>query len=116
MSFVFCVLRAASAAYGGSHARGLIGAVAASLHQNHSNTGSELHLQPTPQLMAMLNPLREARDQTLNLMVPSGIRFHCAMTGTPRHFLNEVNFPKKKFSTHLCHRVIYFPSSYIFIN
>ena len=41
-----------------------------------SNAGSELHLQPTPQLMAMLdlNPLSEARDQTQNLMVPSWIR------------------------------------------
>ena len=24
------------------------------------------------------NPLSEARDQTSNLMAPSGIRFHCA--------------------------------------
>ena len=34
----------------------LIGAVAAGLHQSHSNTVSEPHLQPTPQLMAMLDP------------------------------------------------------------
>ena len=32
----------------------------------------------------ILNPLREARDQTLNLMVPSQIRFLCATTGTPQ--------------------------------
>jgi len=32
------------AAYGGSQARGLIGAVAAGLCQSHSNSGSELHL------------------------------------------------------------------------
>ena len=31
-------------AYGGSQARGQIGAVAASLHHSHSHTGSELHL------------------------------------------------------------------------
>ena len=31
----------------------------------------------------ILNPLSEARDQTCNLMVPSQIRFHCAMMGTP---------------------------------
>ena len=32
----------------------------------------------------ILNPRIEARDQTHNLMVPSRIRFHCSMTGTPR--------------------------------
>ena len=32
----------------------------------------------------ILNPPREARDRTWNLMVPSQICFHCAMTGTPR--------------------------------
>ena len=48
--------RAALVAYGSSQARGLIGAVAASLHQSHSNSGSKLHLRPTPQLMAMLDP------------------------------------------------------------
>ena len=31
----------------------------------------------------ILNPLREARDRTRSLMVPSWIRFHCATTGTP---------------------------------
>ena len=30
----------------------------------------------------VLNTLSEARDQTRNLMVPSQIRFLCAMTGT----------------------------------
>ena len=42
----------------------------------------------------ILNPLSEARHQTRNLMVPSRIRFHCAMTGTPelplKHFQNSV--------------------------
>ena len=42
--------------YGGSQARGLIGAVAAGLRQSHSNEGSEPCLQPTPQFMAMPNP------------------------------------------------------------
>ena len=36
--------------YGGSQARGLIGAVAPGLRHNHSNIGTELHLPPTPQL------------------------------------------------------------------
>ena len=55
-------------AYGGSQARGLIGAIAAGLYHSHSNTRSELHLQLTPQLTAtqrrILNALSEARDQT----------------------------------------------------
>ena len=42
--------------HGGSQARGRIGAVEASLRQSHSNAGSEPHLQPTPQLTAMLDP------------------------------------------------------------
>ena len=42
-------------AYGSFQARAWIGAVAASLH--HSNiAGSELHLWPTPQLIAMPDP------------------------------------------------------------
>ena len=54
--FFFWLFRAAPAAYGSSQARGPIGAIAASLHHNHSNSGSELHLQPTPQFTAMLDP------------------------------------------------------------
>ena len=42
-------------AYGGSQAGGLAGAVAAGLCHSHSNSGSEPCLQPTPQLMAMLD-------------------------------------------------------------
>jgi len=44
--------RTAPVAYGGSQARGPIGATAPSLHHSHSNTGSKPHLQPTPQLKA----------------------------------------------------------------
>ena len=40
--------RATSTAYGDSQARGLIGAVATSLRQSHSNAGSKPRLQPTP--------------------------------------------------------------------
>ena len=53
---LFAFSRAAPVAYGGSRARGLTGAVAASLRQSYSNAGSELRLQPTPQLMAMPDP------------------------------------------------------------
>jgi len=54
--FLFCLFAiswAAPAAYGGSQARGQIGAVAASLRQSHRHAGSEPRLQPTPQLTAM---------------------------------------------------------------
>ena len=90
-------------AHGGLQARDRIGATAASLHQSHSNTGSELHLQPTPQLMAMpiLNPLSEARDRTHNLMVASWIRFRCATMGTPDSFnfsLHAIRNPLEGFS------------------
>jgi len=55
--FVFLLfLWAAPAAYGGSQARGLIGAAATSLRQSHSNAGPESSLQPTPQLTATLDP------------------------------------------------------------
>ena len=54
LSFVF--FRAALVAYGGSQARGLVGATASSLHQSHSNARSEPHLRPTPQFMAALDP------------------------------------------------------------
>ena len=48
--FFFCLFRAAPMAYRSSQYRGQIGATAVSLHHSHSNMGSELHLQPTPQL------------------------------------------------------------------
>ena len=53
---LFAFSRAAPVVYGGSQARGIIGATAASIHHSHSNVGSELGLQPTPQLMAMPDP------------------------------------------------------------
>ena len=55
--FKICGLfRAAPAAYGGTQARGRIGAVAASSHHSHSHAGSEPRVQPTPQLTATLDP------------------------------------------------------------
>ena len=35
-----CIFKAAHAAYGGSQARGRVGAAAASLHHSHSHAGS----------------------------------------------------------------------------
>ena len=50
------VFRAAPTAYEGSQAGGRIRTTAAGLRHSHSNAGFELHLQPTPQLMATLDP------------------------------------------------------------
>ena len=62
--------------YGGSQARGLIGAVApayatATAMQDPSHVCDLHHSSQQRQIM---NPLSEARDQTNNLMVPSQIR------------------------------------------
>ena len=54
-------------AYGGSQAGGQVRATAASLHHSHSNAGSKLRLQPTPQLTATRDPLPTERGQGLNL-------------------------------------------------
>ena len=53
---LFAFSRATPVAYGGSQARGLIGAVATSLLQSHSNVGSKPHLQPIPQLTVTPDP------------------------------------------------------------
>ena len=57
--FIFCLFAiswAASAAYGGSQATGLTGAVATGLRQSHSNAESKPRLRPTPQLPATPDP------------------------------------------------------------
>ena len=41
----------------------------------------------------ILNTLGEARDQTLKIMTPSWIRFHCATMGTPWFHLLFSEFP-----------------------
>ena len=53
--------------HGGSQARGRIGATAASLCHSHSNARFKLCLQPTPQLMAMLDPQPTEQDQGSSL-------------------------------------------------
>ena len=56
LMYFFFLFTAAPAAYEGSQARGPVRAPAAGLHHSLSNTGSKLHLQPTPQLTAMRDP------------------------------------------------------------
>ena len=46
----------APVAYGCSQARDQIRAATSGLHHSRGNTGSELHLQPTPQLAEMPDP------------------------------------------------------------
>ena len=58
---------AAPVAYGGFQARGLIGALAAGLHQSRSNTRSEPSLRPIPQLTTMPDPQLTEQGQGLNL-------------------------------------------------
>ena len=96
----------------GSHARGLIGAVAASLR--HSNTRSEFicDLHHSSQQHWFLNPLIEARDGTCNLMVPSQIHFRCTAAGTPEmtvfecwlfsSFVPHASVPKSRIRRSFC--------------
>ena len=64
--YLFCIFafsRAAPTAYGGSQARGPVGAVAAGLYQSHSKAKSELRPPPTPQLTAM--PTEQSQGSNL---------------------------------------------------
>ena len=72
LSFVVVVAIswAAPAAYGGSQARGRIGAVATSLSQSHSNAESEPRLRPTPQLTATPDRQPTEQGQGPNLQPP----------------------------------------------
>ena len=87
--FIFVFSRAVPAAYGGSQARGLIEAIAA------SNVGSEPHLRPTPQLTAMPDPQPTERGQRSNPQ-PHGSQLD-SLTIEPRRETPELGF--KSFST-----------------
>ena len=70
--------RAAPETYGGSRARGLIGAEATGLCHSHSNVGSEpdCDLHHSSRQRRILNPLSRARGQILLLMDTSQARYH----------------------------------------
>ena len=70
----FWLFRAVPEAYGGSQARGPMGAIAASLHHSHSHARSELlcKLHSSWQRQ-ILSPLSRARDRTLVLMESSQV-------------------------------------------
>ena len=72
-------------AYGDSRARSSIRTTAASLRHSHSNIRSELHLWPTPQLLATADPWPTEWGQG-SKPHPHGSQldsFHCTTTGTP---------------------------------
>ena len=52
----FFLFRAVPVAYGGSQARGQIGAIDSGLRHSHSNARSEPYLRPTAQLTATPDP------------------------------------------------------------
>ena len=65
-------------ANGRSQARSQIRAIAASLCHGHSNTGSELRLQPIPWLVAMpdAQPTEWDQGQTYVLMDTNYVHYH----------------------------------------
>ena len=86
----FSLFRATPAACGGSQARGLIRAVAIGHSHSHADPSPICNLHHSSQQRQILDLLREARDQTHNLMVPSQIHFCCAMMGTLTTTLTKI--------------------------
>ena len=99
ISFFFCFFfffMATSAAYESFHARGPIGAAAATFYPSHSKTRSDSHLQPTPQLrqFRILYPLSQARYWTC-ILTRDGVRSstHWATRRTPHNsFLHSTEW------------------------
>ena len=91
LCFCFCLFAiswAAPSAYGGSQARGRIGAVATGLRHSHSHVGSEPRLQPTPQLTATPDPEPPEQGQGSNPQ-PHGSSLD-SLTTEPQRELHEV--------------------------
>ena len=82
----FAISWAAPATYGDSQARGRIGTVASSQHHSHSKAGSELCLQPTPQLTANPDPQPTEQGQGLNPQ-PHGSKSDSLTTEPQRELL-----------------------------
>ena len=81
----FCFLGLQLWQYGSYQARGLTGAIAATLHHSHGNAGFKPCLWPThsPWQCWILNPLSGARDWICILMDTSWICYCWATMGTP---------------------------------
>ena len=101
---LFWLFRATPAAYGGSQARGWIGATVASLcHRPATPDLSHVcYLHHSSWQCQILNPLNEARDRTCVLMDVSQICFCWAMTGTPHknYFKNLASFKMRISDCH----------------
>ena len=84
---LICLFRAAPATYGGSQARGQIGAEAASLHLSHSDTGSEPCLSATYTIArgnaGSLTRWERPGIEPVSSWILVGFINHWATTGTP---------------------------------
>ena len=98
----FAISRAAPAAYGGSQARGRIGAVATGLRQSQSNAGSEPRLQPTPQLMAAPDRQPTEQGQGPNPQPHSTLPQHLKNSHTQTHKHSHAKQWKYKHESFLC--------------
>ena len=84
-----CYFRAIPEAYGGSQARGWMGAVDAGLYHSHSNEGSQPHLRPKPQLMVTPDcwPTERPRNWTCIFMDPSWVHWPLSHKGSSQYIL-----------------------------
>jgi len=92
-NFFICLFRATLMAHGISQARGRIGATVARLHHSHSNMGPSHigNLHHSSQQHQILNPRREARDQTHVLTDTRRVHYHWAAMGTPINALSYLD-------------------------
>jgi len=87
---LFSISWAAPAAYGGSQARGQIGAVATGLHHSHSNAGipasSSTYATGCRNSGSLTHWARSGIEPATSWFLV-GFANHCAMTGTPRFWI-----------------------------
>ena len=89
--FFLSFFRAAPTAHGGSQARGQIAVVATSLRHSHSNAGSKLHLQPTPQHRATPDSQPTEQGQGSNPQ-PHGYQLGSLITEPRWEFPISINY------------------------
>ena len=88
--FVFCLFRAIPMAYGSSRARGSNQSCSYQpipKPQQHQIRATSVTYTTAHGNAVSFTPWAKPGIKPANLMVPSWIRFRCAMTGTPRLFL-----------------------------
>ena len=87
--YLFLLFRAAPAAYGRSQARGRIGATPASLHHNHSHTGSEGICDLRQRQIS--GPLREPGTEPTSSWILVGFISTAPQWELPRETFNDMN-------------------------